>query len=88
MNFLPPIVYFGLHWGEQLRAAPTIVLTDAQESELTRLARSTRTSVRLAQHARIVLPAAEQGHRRATWHRARTSRALARALPGVWVARH
>ena len=54
-----PMLYFGLHWSEQLRVAPAIVLTDEQESELTRLARSKRTSVRLAQRARIVLLAAQ-----------------------------
>src|SRR4030081_1169160 len=53
------MLYFGLHWSEQLRVAPAIVLTDEQESELTRLARSKRTSVRLAQRARIVLLAAQ-----------------------------
>jgi transposase len=36
-----------------------IVLADEQKSELTRLARSKRTSVRLAQRARIVLLAAQ-----------------------------
>ena len=53
------MLYFGLHWSEQVRVAPAIVLTDAQEGELTRLARSGRTSVRLAQRARIVLLAAQ-----------------------------
>lgn len=53
------MVYFGLHWSEQLRVAPTIVLTVEQENELTRLARSRRTSVRLAQRARIALLAAQ-----------------------------
>jgi len=53
------MLYFGLHWSEQLRVAPAIVLTDEQERELTRLARSKRTSVRLAQRARIVLLAAQ-----------------------------
>ena len=53
------MLYFGLYWREQLRVAPAIVLTDEQESELTRLARSKRTSVRLAQRARIVLLAAQ-----------------------------
>ena len=42
-----------------MRVAPTIVLTVEQENELTRLARSKRTSVRLAQRARIVLLAAQ-----------------------------
>jgi len=53
------MLYFGLHWSEQLRVAPAVVLTDEQERELTRLARSKRTSVRLAQRARIVLLAAQ-----------------------------
>ena len=46
------MLYFGLHWNERLRVAPGIELTDEQEVELTRLARSKRTSVRLAQRAR------------------------------------
>ena len=41
-----------------MRVAKTIVLTDEQKVELTRLARSKRTSVRLAQRAQIVLLAA------------------------------
>jgi transposase len=53
------MVYCGVHWSEQVRVAPAIVLTDAQEGELTRLARSRRSSVRLAQRARIVLLAAQ-----------------------------
>jgi transposase len=50
---------FGLHWRESVRVAPAVVLTDEDESELARLARSKRTSVRLAQRARIVLLAAQ-----------------------------
>jgi len=42
-----------------LRVAPAIELTDEQEVELTRLARSKRTSVRLVQRAQIVLLAAQ-----------------------------
>ena len=42
-----------------MRVAPTILLPTEQERELTRLARSKRTSVRLAQRARIVLLAAQ-----------------------------
>ena len=42
-----------------MRVAPEIVLTDEQEVELTRLSRSGRTSVRLAQRAGIVLLAAQ-----------------------------
>jgi transposase len=53
------MLYFGLHWSEQLRVAPTIELTDEQQGELARLARSKRTSVRLAQRAQIVLLAAQ-----------------------------
>lgn len=53
------MVYFGLHWSEQVRVAPAIVLTDQLEGELTRLARCRRTSVRLVQRARIVLLAAQ-----------------------------
>jgi DNA-binding CsgD family transcriptional regulator len=53
------MIYLGLHWSEQLRVAPAIGLTDEQESELMRLTRSKRTSVRLAQRARIVLLAAQ-----------------------------
>jgi transposase len=59
MNMFAPMLYFGLHWSGQLRVAPAIELTDEQESELTRLARSKTTSVRLAQRARIVLLAAQ-----------------------------
>ena len=53
------MLYYGLHWREQVRVAPTIELTGEQESELARLARSKRTSVRLAQRAQIVLLAAQ-----------------------------
>jgi transposase len=42
-----------------VRVAPEIVLTDEERAELTRLARSKLTSVRLAQRARIVLLAAQ-----------------------------
>jgi transposase len=53
------MLYFGLHWSEQLRVAPAIELTDDQECELTKLVRSKLTSVRLAQRAQIVLLAAQ-----------------------------
>jgi transposase len=53
------MLFFGLSWSEQLRVAPAIELTDEQESELRRLARSKTTSVRLAQRARIVLLCAQ-----------------------------
>src|SRR5262245_11507618 len=59
MICLAPMLYFGLHWSEQLRVAPTIVLSDEEKAELTKLARSKMTSVRLAQRARIVLLAAQ-----------------------------
>jgi transposase len=42
-----------------VRVALEIVLTDAERAELTKLVRSKRTSVRLAQRARIVLLAAQ-----------------------------
>ena len=42
-----------------MRVAPAISLTDEQQRELARLARSKRTSVRLAQRAQIVLLAAQ-----------------------------
>ncbi len=53
------MLYYGLHWSEKLRVAPTILLTNEQERDLTRLARSKRTNVRLAQRAQIVLLAAQ-----------------------------
>ena len=59
MRYPSPMLYYGLHWREQLRVAPTIELTDEQESELTKLAHSKLTSVRLAQRAQIVLLAAQ-----------------------------
>lgn len=42
-----------------MRVAPKIVLTDEAQTELTKLSRSGRTSVRLAQRARIVLLASQ-----------------------------
>ena len=52
------MLHCGLHWGEKVRVAPTIEVTHEQQAELTRLARSKRTSVRLAQRAQIILFAA------------------------------
>lgn len=51
--------YFGLHRRAQLRVAPVVVLSEEQEAALSKLVRSRRTSVRLAQRARIVLLAAQ-----------------------------
>ena len=51
--------YFGLHWNQRMRVAPSIILSDEQKNELTRLSRSGLTSVRLAERARIVLLAAQ-----------------------------
>ena len=59
MHCPSPMRYFGLQWREQFRVAPAIELTDEQEKELMTLARSKRTSVRLAQRAQIVLLAAQ-----------------------------
>jgi len=53
------MLYYGLHWSEQLRVAPSIELTKEQEGELTRLVQSKLTSVRLTQRAQIVLLAAQ-----------------------------
>src|SRR5438105_12229151 len=53
------MLYYQAKRREQMRGAPTIVLTDDERVELTRLARSKRTSVRLSQRARIVLLAAQ-----------------------------
>ena len=53
------MLYLGLEWSGHVRVAPEMVLTDEQKAELTRLSRSGRTSVRLAQRARIVLLAAQ-----------------------------
>ena len=51
--------YFGLNWNEHMRVAPSIILTEEQKNEMTRLSRSGRTSVRLAERSRIVLLAAQ-----------------------------
>jgi transposase len=59
MNRVAPMLYFGLDWRKQLRVAPVVVLSEEQEAELTRFARSRRTSVRLSLRARIVLLAAQ-----------------------------
>jgi transposase len=53
------MLYYGLHWREQVRVAATIELTDEEESELTKLVHSKLTSVRLVQRAQIVLLAAQ-----------------------------
>ncbi len=59
MIWVAPMLYFGLHWSEQVRVAPVVELSEEQEVELTKLARSKRTSVRMSQRARIVLLAAQ-----------------------------
>ena len=53
------MLHCGLYWSEKLRVAPVVELSQEQETELTKLARSKRTSVRLSQRARIVLLAAQ-----------------------------
>lgn len=53
------MVYCGPMWRARVRIAAEIVLTDEERAELTRLARSKLTSVRLALRARIVLLAAQ-----------------------------
>ena len=59
MHQVSPTIYFGMHWSERLRVAPVFELSEAQEAELTRLALSVRSSVRMALRARIVLLAAQ-----------------------------
>lgn len=49
------MVYYDLKWSAPVRVAPEIVLSQEQAAELAKLSRSGRTSVRLAQRARIVL---------------------------------
>lgn len=58
-NYLPQVLYFGLHRSERLPGASVGKLSGEQEATLTTLARSKRTSVRLAQRAQIVLLAAQ-----------------------------
>jgi len=53
------MLHVGLNWSEQMRVAPVVELSEEQKDELTKLARSKRTSVRLSQRARIVLLAAQ-----------------------------
>ena len=53
------MLYYEAEWRTQVRVAPEIVLTDEERAELTRLARSKLTSVRLALRARIVLLASQ-----------------------------
>jgi len=51
--------YFGLNWGAQMRVTPVVELSQEQAAQLTKLARSTRTSVRRSRRARIVLLAVQ-----------------------------
>ena len=53
------MIYFGLRWSARLRVAPVFELSEPQEAELTRLARSVRSSGRMSLRARIVLLAAQ-----------------------------
>ena len=59
MNCLSPMLYPAVHWSVRVRVAPAIELSEEERSELTRLSRSGKTSVRLAQRASIVLLAAD-----------------------------
>src|SRR5664279_1469797 len=59
MNLAFPMFYHGSNWRLRVRVAPEIVLSDEERDELTKLARSKLSSVRLALRARIVLLAAE-----------------------------
>jgi transposase len=53
------MLYLDAAWRQPVRVATEIVLTSGEQAELARLARSKRTSLRLAQRARIVLLAAQ-----------------------------
>ena len=53
------MLYYEAERRERVQVAAEIVLTDEERNELSKLVRSKRTSVRLAQRARIVLLAAE-----------------------------
>ena len=53
MHQVSPTIYIGMYWSERLRVAPVFELSEAQEAELTRLARSVRSSVRMSLRARI-----------------------------------
>ena len=59
MHQVSPVMHFGMHWSERLRVAPVFELSEAQEAELTRLARSVCSSVRMSLRARMVLLAAQ-----------------------------
>ena len=59
MIHLFPVPCSVAHGRKELRVAPEITLTDEERAKLTRLSRSGRTSVRLAQRASIVLLAAQ-----------------------------
>ena len=49
------MLYDPASWRIRVRVAPTIVLTEEERDELTKLARSKLSSVRLALRARMVL---------------------------------
>src|ERR1700687_3264772 len=53
------MIFYEEEWRQRMRVAPEIMLTNEERAELTRLARSKLTSVRLAQRGRIVLLASQ-----------------------------
>jgi transposase len=53
------MLYYPVSWSQRVRIAPAIELSQEEEAELIRLARSKLSSVRLAERARIVLLAAQ-----------------------------
>jgi transposase len=59
MFLLTRAMFYDAIGEHQVRVAPKIVLSDDERTELTRLARSGRSSVRLARRVRIVLLAAD-----------------------------
>ena len=53
MHQASPTIHFSLHGSEKLRVAPVFELSEAQEAELTRLARAVRSSVRVFACSRV-----------------------------------
>ena len=65
MTLTFPMFYVGVDWSWRVRVAREIVLIDEERDELTKLARSKRSSARLASRARIVLLVAKGMHNKA-----------------------
>jgi hypothetical protein len=59
LHYPTPTTYFDLYWRDQLRVAPGIALSAEPDCELTTLARSKVTRLRLVPRAQIVLLATQ-----------------------------